>query len=741
MRRLMWFALGFGAACTVGAYLIQRGFLLLGLVCLLSAAAAVVLRKRYAWLRPLAVVLLGCAAGFGWFHLFDSVYLTPPRRMDGQTTQAVIEVSSYSRDTEYGVSADGWLTLEGKPYRVRFYLNDRQTLEPGDRVEGIFRFRVTASGGEKASTYHSGLGIFLLAYSAEDPEIHSGGQVPLKYFPALAEKTLSERIAALFPEDTVGFAKALVLGDHSGLDYSADTALSVSGIRHVVAVSGLHISILWALILGLTGKHRVISAAIGAPALLLFAAVVGFSPSVTRACIMMLLLLLSLICRREYDPPTALAFAALVMLLGNPLAITSVSFQLSVASVAGIFLFSDRLYGWMAHRVDMSKKHRRRAVLLRWLFGSVSVTLGAMSLSTPLTAYYFHTVSLVGIFTNLLILWAVTMIFYGTIAACLLSVVWLPLGKGIAWGIGWLARYVLRVAKVMANLPMAAVYTRSGWIAAWLVLCYGLLAVFLIIKRKKPALFLGCAGMGLCLALLCSWAVPLMGEFRVTVLDVGQGQCVLLQSQGKTYVVDCGGDHDESAADLAAETLLSQGISRIDGFILTHSDRDHDGGAGYLLERIPADAVYLSAGQEGTLSGAENKILVGQNLVLEYGTTRITLFPAQPENSGNESSMCVLFQTENYDILITGDRTTSGEHALLEQMDFPELELLVVGHHGSKTSTGAELLTLTQPKAAAISVGADNVYGHPAQEVLDCLEECGCVVYRTDQDGTIIYRG
>ena len=119
----------------------------------------------------------------------------------------------------------------------------------------------------------------------------------------------------------------------------------------------------------------------------------------------------------------------------------------------------------------------------------------------------------------------------------------------------------------------------------------------------------------------------------------------------------------------------------------------------------------------------------------------ITLYPAKPGLNNNESSVCVLFQSQNCDILITGDRSASGERALLDKVQLPQLELLVAGHHGSKGATSLDLLLTTHPQAVAISVGADNPYGHPGQELLDRLARFGCQVYRTDLQGTITFRG
>jgi competence protein ComEC len=164
------------------------------------------------------------------------------------------------------------------------------------------------------------------------------------------------------------------------------------------------------------------------------------------------------------------------------------------------------------------------------------------------------------------------------------------------------------------------------------------------------------------------------------------------------------------------------------------------------MQRIAVDMLYLpnSADKEGVsctlLSQTTAHVIhVLQDLRIQYGASTITLIPSENPGNNNESGLCVLFQRENCDILITGDRNSYGEKDLLRQIDLPDLEVLIVGHHGSKYSTTYELLEAGKPDIAIISVGENN-YGHPTQEVLDRLAEFGCEVYRTDQQGTIIFR-
>lgn len=748
MRRLMLFSIGFTAACVTGVYLLSGYWLLvLGLVCLASAAVLFFIKNRKA--KIAAMILLGALVGLLWNWGFDSLYLADARNYDAKTVQTQIEVTDYNSQTDYGISVDGKLSLSGKTYRVRCYIDEITALRPGDKVTGIFRLRYTADGGEKGPTFHQGNGTFLLAYADGDVQITKCDSIPAKYMAATLRQRILRHLDKLFPEDTVGLARALLLGDGSKLSYEVDAAFQTSGIRHVIAVSGLHVSILFSVIYLFGGRHKVIGVVLGLPLLFVFAAIAGFTPSIIRACVMQALMTLSFLVDKEYDPPTALAFSVLVMLAINPLTVTSVSFQLSVGCVVGIFLFSEKIKNYILHKTFLNKvkKKTKMAQLANWFAGSVSITLSAMITTTPLYAYYFESVSLVGILTNLLTLWVVSFIFYGIMATCLLGAVWLPIGQAAAWVISWLMRYVIAVARLLSKLPMAAVYTKSAYVIAWLIFSYLLLIIFFSLKKKHPALFGACVSILLCIAIVMSYVEPRLDNFRISVLDVGQGQCILIQSNGRNYMVDCGGDSAEKAADEAARTLLCQGITHLDGLILTHYDKDHADGAELLLHRIPANTIYLPV-TEDDVGMQRFREQYGDEIRWIDSDTEFSdadmdfrLYPAAEFTSDNESSMCVLCRVDCCDILITGDRNAPGELELLQTHTLPEVDVLVVGHHGAKTAASLELLHVTKPKLAAISVSATNAYGHPAKEVLDRLELFGCAVARTDQLGTIVIKG
>jgi competence protein ComEC len=344
----------------------------------------------------------------------------------------------------------------------------------------------------------------------------------------------------------------------------------------------------------------------------------------------------------------------------------------------------------------------------------------------------------------LLTLWIITFVFYGIMLACLMGLLLPVIGTAVAWFISWPIRYVLWMSKLMASLPLPAVYTQSVYILFWLAFVYVLLVIFLLAKKKYPVHFTCFATIGLCIAIIASWAEPMQDDCRVTVLDVGQGQCILLQSEGKNYLVDCGSYSESFAADQAAGMLLSQGITRLDGVILTHFDSDHAGGVAYLLTRVPANHLFLPNGpdQDETSQAlyaydGGTVVTVAADTVISFGDAKITMIPSENAISNNESGLAILFQTEKCDILITGDRSVVGEEILLRTAELPQLDALVVGHHGSKYSSTTEFLDAVRPETAVISVG-DNSYGHPTDQALLRLMVAGCEIYRTDLQGNVL---
>lgn len=740
MRRLLCAVIGFGLGCFLCVYLSSGSWILASSICAVLGVVLWIARQRWRCLRKPFLILIGLLLGICWFWIYSAFYLSFADGLNGRTEEASIRVSDYSRASSFGSSFDGVLTIRSRPFQVRVYPNERKDLSPGMEVQGRFCFRVTTAKEMKRSSFYQSKGIFLIAYQEGDMTFVEADSRWWD-FPAVMRHGLQSVLSKCFPKDTEGFARALLLGDTSNLDYKTDTDLKISGIRHVAAVSGLHVSILFVLIGMLTRKRQILTVLIGIPALAIFASLAGFTPSVNRACIMSGLMLLGQLLDKDYDAPTALSFAVLVMLLINPMAVNSVSLQLSVGSVAGILLFSEPMGRWLRQRLGYKERGGHMRGLIGWISGSVSICLGSCVLTIPLSAWYFGTVSLISPLTNLLTLWVISFIFYGILAVC--TVFFLAEGAAVILAkiVSYPIRYVLFTAGVLADFPLASVYTRSLYITLWLIFAYCLLTVFLLSREKKPRVLACCISLGLCIALLASWIEPRLDNTRFTVLDVGQGQCLLLQSGGRSYMVDCGGDQSELSADAAAETLLSMGITKLDAFILTHADQDHSGGLEYLLSRIDTQLVILPKECKQLWDIPKTQVVYAtENLDISDGNSTLHIFAPDFQGNSNEMSLCILFDTEKCDILITGDRNQKSERLLLARENIPQVDILIAGHHGASDSVSEELLKTTKPEIVCISAGANNRYGHPAKKTLQRLGQFGCQIYRTDLQGTITIR-
>lgn len=739
MRKLGWFAVGFA-----GALLLCTGLLWgKSLFLLLAAGVLLVLLtlafRKLPWLRIPLAVMLGMAAGAGQMFFLQKTYYEPFYILDGQTLTAEILALDYGEETDYGMRLPGRVYIDGKAYDVLTYLKEDQKVEPGNTLTGRFQFKLTLPGGERESDYYPGSGILATTSAKTETVFGTGEAGSLRYFPRRMAQRMKNILRKCLEED-YPFAQSLLLGDSSELDYETKTALTVSGIRHVIAVSGLHVAVLYLLIQRLTLGKPWLTFCLGGPALLLFAALAGFTPSVCRAGLMLGLMMLAFLIRREYDGLTELAFAALLILFQNPFTIQAVGFQLSVLSVMGIFLFASRIQAFLEAKMGGAKGKSLLSRLKRWLAGSLSVTLSATGLSTLVGMQAFGVVSVIAPLTNLLFLGLISIIFYGVALTCALGAAYLPLGMLLGKLLHYPIRLVLTVAKTFSRVPMAAIYTCGIFSVVFLIGAYLLAGLHLVTKRGRVRYyaFAGCVLFALCQFL--SYWVPRQDKCRLTVLDVGQGQSLLLQSGGETFLIDCGGWSGETAADAAAEELLSQNIFRLDGMALTHFDADHAGGAGYLLGRVGTKYLALPGEYPSLEEKMDAVLTVAQDTAIPFGGGLLRFFPYDGGNSSQENSMVILFESKNCVILVTGDLDLAGERRLVETRRLPQVDILVVGHHGSKNATSSALLQAVRPRVAAISVGKHNSYGHPAEEVLARLSNIGCPVYRTDKGGTILFR-
>ena len=730
MRHLLYLSAGVLGACLISAYAPVPGAALICLVLCLGFSS--VSRKSR---RSLMAALLfgGAMLGFLWFRGYGELVLKPLKPLENRTLQVSITLTEAEKPRDHGSSANGILRLEGRSYRVRTFFRKDRGLSSGDTAAGPFIIRLIQAPSENRQ---AGEGIFLMAFEAGEIQTFPAEKPAWWAWPGRFRAYGEKVISWCFSPKAAPFAQALLLGDSGDLPFAVRWDLRISGISHLVAVSGLHISVLCMVISLLTLKNKWLTALLGAPLLLFFGAMTGFSPSVTRACIMMLLFLLAGLLKRRYDPLTELAAAALFMVMLNPYTVASISFQLSCASCLGIFCFYRRIRNQL--QMWIPDRGRIWKILGKWITGSAAMSLSSVVFVGPLGLLYFKSLSLIAVVTNLLTVWLVPVIFWGILLCLVVS--WFSMGTAMvlgrlcSLGISW----ILGVSHLLAKIPLAAVFTENPVMVLWVVWLSFWGLYFFRKNSVEPRYFLWFAAGGLCFALCLSWGMSARYKLSMKVYDVGQGQAILLQSGGKNFLVDCGGNREDSVAIQVLTTLRSQGIRRLDGMILTHSDRDHICAADEILSVIQADAVYVPQ-REGFPPYPAMEIVKGER---EISTSqgKLKIFGSESGETSNEMSLCVLLDSSEYDILITGDRSREGEAQLLSHHQIPRVDCLIAGHHGAADSTGEALLKAAEPETVIISAGRKNRYGHPAGETLRRLQSFGCRILRTDTDGTITIR-
>ena len=715
-----------------------------------AAAFSVLLLRLRRWTIP-ALLALGMALGFVWFSACDLWVAAPVRAMDGQTLSGSATVRDVPRSTAYGARVYADAELEGRRVRVLLYYSDAIQPHPGDRLTFTARFQIPS--GEDYDVYYRSIGVGLIGRVARGDLRVEAAKPSLRNFPLRLRAALKAKIGAVFPADAAPLILALLTGDRSDLSYARRNELSVSGIAHVVAISGMHVSILLGILMLLCGRRRWLCAILGVPAVLLFTLMTGAIPSVVRASVMQILWLLAPLLRRENDPATSLGAAALFILLPNPWTVTNLSFQLSFGSMAGIFLLSGRIYRRCDDWPPIHALLRRRFVrgILRYIVGTIASTCGATFLTVPLVALRLGTVSLAALGANLLTLWAVSLLFELSLALCLLGFLWLGAARFLSPAAAVLARYILAVAGFTARLPGAALYTKNVFIFPWLVFVYAAAGCCLLPEGRRAVVPAACLSViGLC---LCLWLGRLDGgthSLRMPMLDVGQGQCLLFEDGGVTLMYDCGGDGNDAVGENAARLLLSQGTDRLDVLVLSHYDADHCGGVCQLLERLPVSLLYLpdlpcdtalrsDIERSARAHGTELRY-VTRDEKLNYSSSEVYIFAPVLDGSDNEACLALLYSQGRYDVLATGDMTAQAERLLLSRRRLPDVEVLVAGHHGSAGSTCDTLLAQTTPETVLISVGRNNLYGHPAGETIARIEAFGAQILRTDLCGTITIR-
>ena len=747
MRRLALLGGGFSLGIFLAQYLLPPALWLpgAGLCLTLTALAAFLLRRTD--LPRRRALLLGCAlaAGLGYNALYTQLVLSPAELLADTEREAVtMTLCEYPEATSYGAQVT--VRLNGlTPGKAVYYGSEALLgLEPGNTVTCDVSFGSARTvRGEEIRSFTS-KGVFLLCYRRGEETVETGSAGSLRWLPQRTARAMAERIDEIFSQDSAPFLTAILTGDRSGIPQKAGDDLSEVGLYHLLAISGMHCAYLMELLYLVLGRHRRrLTAFLGLPLLLFYALLSGASPSVLRACVMLSFLLFAPLFGRERDSLTAIFAALLLILLANPFAAASVSLQLSFAAIGGILWVTPKLSDWLGKGRDLGAAGR-------FVTGSVSVSLGAMVFTTPLCAVYFNSLTLISPVSNLLCLWCVGLIFCGGLLAVALSFLWLPLGPVLAFVPGLLVRYLLWMAGLLAKIPYHALYFSNPYLKYWLGLLYLLFGIAWLSREKGKRKWLLSAGLSAACLLYAVYLGSLRyayGSLNAEVLDVGQGQSVILSSQGDFALTDCGSlNRWKDAGGIAAEALQSAGCRQLRYLLLTHYDYDHVSGVQGLLARVGAETLLCppdggdTDAQAAILAAAEANgtevRFITEETTLPLGEATLTVYPPLGDDSSNERGLVYLVSAGDYDLLITGDIDAEMEQRLIERYDLPDIEALVVGHHGSKYSTSSELLDALRPETAFISVGS-NSYGHPSDQAMERLAERDITIYRTDLQGDL----
>jgi len=555
---------------------------------------------------------------------------------------------------------------------------------------------------------------------------------------------------------TATFLTALLVGERDRLAPDLMTTLQRAGIYHIVALSGLHVGLVVLLlggILRLAPLPPLLRRGALIAGIALYSGLVRDSGSIARATLMAALYLGAGMMQRRVSPLGVLGAAAVLLLAARPAWIEDAGFQLTFAATLGVVA--------TVPRVDPERGASRSpfAVMRRHIAASSRLSAGVLLATAPITASQFHIIVPAALIMNL---FAVPLAALLLMLAIVISVVQ-PHCAAIA---GHLSRFasllldlLLRLAEGCAALPGAWFHVLPPGPMLALALCLAGLLVAAGDRRLRHLALAALLAMSLRMVTAGRIAIPPRGNLEVIMLDVGQGDAILLRfPTGLTGLIDAGGFPGSSfdvGARVVAPALRSLGILRLDLLILTHAHTDHLGGAAAIVREFAPRAIWIGAvppddpavqrlmrmADEGRIP----VVLPRRGVELPIGGSRLeVLNPGGADPRGrdgaNRGSLAVRIILHDRQALLTGDLERDSERELLRSGYDLRADLLKVGHHGSRTSTSSDFLLAVAPEIALISVGPANPWGHPHDEVVRRLLAAGSIVRRSDLDGAVRYR-
>lgn len=751
MRKCLFFTLGFVFSLLFWAT--DYAKIPIALVYLLGYGLAFTRFELPYLQKSLLFSLVGAVFGWGYFNLYQSHYYDPLDDYVGEKIYVECEVLDFPNWETYSYSVMVEVILPNSKVKTLLYMDQQASeLAVGDRfwTEALLRSAGETFQGDSI-TYYTAKGIMLRGVASGELLVEPVERISPRHWPTYAARWLKTGISQAVPSRYEGLVLALVTGNREKLSDDFSASLTRTGLSHTVAVSGMHLAFLAGALRLLLPSGRRWTSFLVIFVMVSFMLISGSTPSIMRATVMIVMLHLAPMFMRERDDITALATAILLILLQNPYSITHVGLHLSVASVAGILLFSDATLTRLKEKFGVDWEYGATWPV-KLVLSSISATSGAMVFTTPLVAYYFGSISLIAPLSNLLTLGAVSISFAGGLIVGIIGGISPIIGKICAFPLVLFWEYLQRVVTILSGWMLSAITMDSIFYKLWLALVYGILLAFYLYRGKKRWIIpCTCCIFSFMMVFTLHRFVHFSANITMDVLDVGQGQAILLTVGDKFIVSDCGGSSYDNPGDMVADRVQALGENRVHLLVLSHCHTDHSNGVLQLMNRVhveaiampefdPENPVQAEIVEKARECGTEIWYITEKTQVSLGDNEEIVLFPPVGSGDMNEEGLTLLVTSGEQDILVTGDMNMQTEEILISTFELPDIEILVVGHHGSKYSTSLAFLEAIQTEIAVISVSSSNTYGHPTKEVLDKLELYGIDVYRTDYDGVVRFR-
>jgi competence protein ComEC len=576
--------------------------------------------------------------------------------------------------------------------------------------------------------------LFLRSFYAQ--KLGAGGN-PLVKLTLWLSGRFNTVLNQILPQKEASLLGSFLLGSKvSPLDDETKEKYRQAGLIHLLVVSGTQVSILIGVCLALAkgaGLPTWLAVTITSFFNFLLVIMTGAGASIVRAAIMGEVMLIGLLFEREKEVYTSLALSALILLLADANVLFDLGFQLSFAATWALVYIAP--------------------ILQKQIPPMLAVSLAPILATSPIIAFNLSQITPGALLSNMLVLpWVECLVVLG-MATTLLGFVFLPLAQLLGNTI-WLALNLLDlIAAVVAGLPGACFYIAAPSGA----LVSGYYASLIASLHKR---WLLAAGV-LLLAVVWHFALLPVGlggkELTVTFLDVGQGDCALIETAGGQKILIDGGGTDRQAQEdaVGAKTVVPflhrRGINRLDLVILTHPHNDHVGGLNPVLARIKVDRVIDNGAVYDSAAYRRFKSLIAANKIrysagrtgqgINFGAGLSGRFFRPQAGEVNSDSLALRLVYGNISFMFTGDLEEAGEEQVLRSTIHDlRSTILKVGHHGSRTSTTDQFLRAVAPRLAVVSVGKGNRYRHPAPMTIAKLRKTGIKVYRTDEDGAVIIR-